>query len=92
MISTDLKKQQESSFWKAWKQHATSPSHFEHLDRWKKALVKVAKQSGYFVDDHTYVKIMFLLNLCSLLFSYINFISLICLIVSVLVDLLSFLE
>ncbi|KAF3457355.1 hypothetical protein FNV43_RR02012 [Rhamnella rubrinervis] len=53
VISSDVKKQEESSFWKALEEHAKSPSHSVYLESWRNALVKVANQSGYPVQSHT---------------------------------------
>ena len=55
VISSDVKKQEESSFWKALNEHAKIPSHSEYLGSWRNALVKVASQSGHPVEAHTYV-------------------------------------
>ena len=55
VISSDVKKQEESSFWKALKEYANNPSHSEYLESWRNALVKVANQSGDTVGAHTYV-------------------------------------
>ena len=54
VISSDVKKQEESSFWKALNEHAKIPSHSEYLESWRNALVKVANQSGHPVEAHTY--------------------------------------
>ncbi|KAF3447863.1 hypothetical protein FNV43_RR08569 [Rhamnella rubrinervis] len=53
VVSTDVKKQKESSFWKALKEHAKNPSHSKDLERWRKALVTVANQSGHTVEANT---------------------------------------
>ncbi|KAF3447683.1 hypothetical protein FNV43_RR08386 [Rhamnella rubrinervis] len=53
VVSTDVKKQKESSFLKALKEHAKNPSHSRDLERWRKALVTVANQSGHTVEAHT---------------------------------------
>ena len=55
VISSDVKEQEESSFWKALNEHAKIPSHSEYLGSWRNALVKVASQSGHPVEAHTYV-------------------------------------
>ena len=53
VISSEVKKQKESSFWKALKEHAKNRSHSKDLESWRNALVKVANQSGHPVEAHT---------------------------------------
>ena len=53
VVSNDVEKQKESSFWRALEKHAQNPSHSECLQGWRNALVKVANQSGHPVEDHT---------------------------------------
>ena len=55
VISSDVKEQEESSFWKALNEHAEKGSHSEYLESWRKALVTVANQSGHPVEALTYV-------------------------------------
>ncbi|KAF3449624.1 hypothetical protein FNV43_RR10355 [Rhamnella rubrinervis] len=52
--STDVEKQKESSFWKALKEHAKTPSHSKDLESWRNALFTVANQSGDPIElNHT---------------------------------------
>ncbi|KAF3447675.1 hypothetical protein FNV43_RR08378 [Rhamnella rubrinervis] len=53
VVSTDVKKQKESSFWKALVEHAKNPTHSEYVESWRNALVRVANQSGHPVVAHT---------------------------------------
>ncbi|KAF3447684.1 hypothetical protein FNV43_RR08387 [Rhamnella rubrinervis] len=53
VVSIDEKKQKESSFWKALKEHAENPNYSKDLERWRKALVTVANQSGHTIEVHT---------------------------------------
>ncbi|KAF3447861.1 hypothetical protein FNV43_RR08567 [Rhamnella rubrinervis] len=52
VVSTDVKKQKESSFWKALEEHAKNRTHSNGLERWRNALVKLANQSGHPVEDN----------------------------------------
>ncbi|KAF3448851.1 hypothetical protein FNV43_RR09566 [Rhamnella rubrinervis] len=47
--SSEVKKQKESSFWKALEEHAKNPSHCKDLESWRDALFKIANQSGHHV-------------------------------------------
>ncbi|KAF3448134.1 hypothetical protein FNV43_RR08845 [Rhamnella rubrinervis] len=47
--SSEVKKQKESSFWKALEEHAKNPSHSKDLESWRDALFKIANQSGHHV-------------------------------------------
>ncbi|KAF3449659.1 hypothetical protein FNV43_RR10390 [Rhamnella rubrinervis] len=53
VVSTDVKKQKESRFWKALEEHAQNPSDSQYVESWRNALVKVANQSGHPVEAHT---------------------------------------
>ena len=55
VISSDVKKQKESSFCKASNEHAKNPSHSEYLKSWRNALFAVAEKCGHTVEAHTYV-------------------------------------
>ncbi|KAF3439599.1 hypothetical protein FNV43_RR17877 [Rhamnella rubrinervis] len=52
VISSDIEKQKESSFWKALEGHAKNPSHSKELESWRNALVEVANRAGYIVEAH----------------------------------------